>query len=243
MKKFLLNLFLFLSLVSLPMAVVVAKDKALTVVTEDWRPYNYQEQGEVKGISTAIVKKVLAKAKIDYNIAVYPWARAYKLAQAEQHVLIYTIIRIPGREMLFKWVRPLGKGGTTFLYRLKKNSHITPHTLDEARQFQVVTNRDTMNHLWLQSHGFGRLQTSSTIEHIVRMFFKGRGDLLAFNDTTLKAEFEHFGFEPSEVVPVMPLFETLPYMAVSLATPDAMVQRLQQAYDALVVEGQITFAN
>lgn len=227
-------LLIFMPVLSVP---VMAAD--LQVVTENWRPYNYSEKGQIKGLSTVIVKKVLKKAQISYSMAVYPWARAYKLAQSNKNMLIYTIVRIPAREKLFKWIRPLGKGGTTYLYRLKTNPHINPLSLEQARDYQVVTNRDTMDHLWLQSHDFKRLQTSSTIEHIVRMFFKGRGDMLAFNDRTLEAEFGHFGFDPKAVVPVMPLFKTPPYMAVSLGTSDLLVEKLQHAYDVLMQENKI----
>ena len=73
----------------------------LTVVTEDLYPYNYIENGELKGQATEIVVKVLKHAGIDYSIQVYPWARAYNLALNNKNVLIYSIVKIPSREKLF----------------------------------------------------------------------------------------------------------------------------------------------
>lgn len=216
----------------------------LKVVTEDWRPYNYLEGGEIKGVSTEIVKQVLAHAGVTYYIGVYPWARAYNMAQREPDTLIYTLIRIPQREKLFKWVRPLGKGGTTSLYRLKSRVDITPQSMEEAKKYRVVANLDSMDQQWLQDNGFSHLETPSKVEAAVRMFFAGnRVDMIAFDDSVLDAEFKTFGFNKEDVVNVMALFKTPPYFAVSLATSDAMVVRLQKAYDELLAKKEIKLVN
>ena len=55
----------------------------LEVVTEQYPPYNYEEDGQVKGVGTEVVEEVLKEAGIDYNIKVLPWARALKKAETE----------------------------------------------------------------------------------------------------------------------------------------------------------------
>ncbi len=227
-------------LTTVPLTTVVNE---LQVVTENWRPYNYLKNGKIQGVSTTVVKKVLKQAGIKYKIDVYPWARAYKLAQDHDNVLIYTIVRIAPREKLFKWVRPLGKGGTTFLYRLDKNPHINPQTLQAAQHYQVAANKDTMDHIWLRYQGFEKLQTPPTAQSILQMFFKGRTDMLAFDDATLKAELDYLGLDHTKAIKVMPLFKTPPYMAVSLGTSDKVVERLRQAYDSLLQSHQIELVN
>ncbi|WP_108652436.1 substrate-binding periplasmic protein [Dongshaea marina] len=215
----------------------------LLVVTENWRPYNYEEFGEVKGLSTEIVKKVLERAGIKYQIKVYPWARAYRMAQEDKSVMIYTIIRIPTREKLFKWVRPLGRGGVTSLYRLKKNKHISPITLQEAKSYRIGANKDSMDHLWLQDNGFHNLYTPHAVELTIKMFFYDRFDMIAFDDSTMKSEFSHYGWDPNRAVHVMPLFRTPPYIALSLATPDSIKLKLQEAYDSLMKEEMVELVN
>ena len=126
----------------------------LEIVADEWRPYNYLEEGEVKGVSSEVVKKVMDRSGLDYNITILPWTRAYDSAQKKENHLIYTIIRIPNREKLFKWIRPLGKGGKTSLYRLKKNNEVAPKTIDEAKNFRVIASKDTMDHIWLVANGF-----------------------------------------------------------------------------------------
>ena len=222
---------------------IVSSAAELEVVTENWRPYNYLEEGEVKGVSTEIVKKVLDRAGLSYSITVYPWSRAYELAQTEENCMIYTIIRIAPREELFKWVRPLGKGGTTSLYRLKKNEQINPQTIEDAKNSTVVANLNSMDHVWLEHQGFAKLETPATVESAIRMFFNERVDMIAFDDAVIQDEFKNFGFDYAEVVQVMPLFETPPYMALSLSTSDEILEKMQKAYDELLEEQKINLVN
>jgi polar amino acid transport system substrate-binding protein len=166
------------------------------------------------------------------------------MALREPNTMIYTIIRIPQREKLFKWVRPLGIGGTTSLYRLKSQESIAPKTIDEAKKYRVVANLDSMDHQWLAANGFSLLETPPKVENSVKMFFKGdRVDLIAFDDSVIEEEFKKFGFDPGDVVKVLPLFKTPPYMAVSLGTSDIVLTRLQKAYDELLKARKIKLVN
>lgn len=228
---------------SLAMTMQISYAGDLTVVTEEWKPYNYSENNEIKGLSTEIVKKVLERAAIHHTISVYPWSRAYAMAQSTPDVMIFTIIRIAPREHLFKWVRPLGKGGVSSLYRLKSKPQVNPASVEEAKNYSIVANQDSMDHLWLQSSGFTKVSTPPKVENAVRMFFGGRVDMIAFDDAVIQQEFTKFGFDPADAVRVMPLFTTPPYMALSLATPDEVLHKLQKAYDELMREGKIKLVN
>lgn len=216
------------------------KAAELLVVTEEWRPYNYSEGGEIKGTATEIVKKVLHRAGIDYTIKVYPWARAYHMGQTLENCLLYTVIRIAPRENLFKWVRPLGQGGTTCLYRLKGKDKIVLNSIDDAKEYMIVTNRDSMDHLWFESNGFTKLYLTPTIERTIHLFLRGRVDFISFDNRSIKHEFENLGLDPGQAVLVLPVFQMPYYMALSPSTSDIILETLQKAYDELLAERRIT---
>ncbi|MCP3922008.1 MAG: amino acid ABC transporter substrate-binding protein [Desulfobacterales bacterium] len=240
MKKMILKLGHFIIIFIFP---ILISAEELIVVTENWRPYNFEENREIKGVSTKIVKKVLEHAGIKYGLNVYPWNRAYNMALYDRNVLIYTIIKVAPRENKFKWIRPLGKGGTSSLYRLKKNTHINPKTIEEAKKYDIVANKNSMDHLWLEYKGFPNLDTPTAVAHSIRMLFKGRVDMIVFDDSVLKNEFESCGFDINQVSQVMPLFKTLPYMALSLTTSDDILEKLQKSYDQLIKEKKIDLVN
>ena len=233
--------YFFIGMIAYPLTTTYSE--TLEVVTENWRPYNYQEDGKIKGVSTDIVRKVLDNSGIDYTIHVYPWARAYNMALNKKNVLIYTIIRIPQREKLFKWVCPLGKGGETSLYRLKSEKTLNINTLAEAKNHYIVTNLNSMDHIWLQENGFTKLQIPSAVENSVKMFFGKRVSLIAFDSAVMEKECVNAGYEPNDLVKVIPLFKTPPYMALSKQTSDNILQILIKSYNQLSQAKKIKLVN
>ncbi len=215
----------------------------LTVVTENWRPYNYQDPvtKEVKGVSTAILKQVLNHMKINYKIKVQSWNRSYQNALNDKNVLIYTIIRTPQREKLFKWVRPLAHAGVSSLYKLKTNKELRLRNLKEAREFNgnILTNTNSMDHIWLEANGFTNLDIAPDVEASIKKIFYGRAPLIIFNNSNIDEEFANAGFDVKDVELVLPLFQTPPYMALSLSTDNDILIKIQNSYDELLAAGKI----
>lgn len=225
-------------------SVLLAESVKLQVVTENWRPYNYLENGEIKGTSTEIVKRLLDKAGFPYEIQVLPWARAYLHAQTQENVLIYTIIRIAPREGQFHWIARLGEGGTTSLYKLKGSQDINPDTIEDAKKFLIVTNIKSMDHLWLEHNHFFNLHLTPKVENAINVFFLKRADMIAFDDAVMEKEFKHLGHDPAkEVRKVMPLFRTYPYLAASLKTSERVVEKLRKTYETMQKEGGLSYSD
>lgn len=201
----------------------------LKVVTENWRPYNYEEAGEIKGTSTDRVKQILKKTDLKFNISVYPWSRSYDMALNEENILIFTLIRIAPREKLFKWVCQIGKPGKTSLYRIKGNTKVNPKNIEEAKKFSIVTNRDSMDDVWLTFNNFTKLEKPANVTDSINMILGKRAELLSFDEVTLEAELKAAGHTPEELEHVLTLFETPPYLAASLKTSDKILKKIRAA--------------
>jgi polar amino acid transport system substrate-binding protein len=210
----------------------------LKVVTENWKPYNYEENGVIKGNSTKIVKAVLDNAQIPYDIKVYQWTEAYEIAQKEADTLIYTINRTPQRENLFKWASSLGKDIQYSLYRLKKNDHIIPTSLNEAKKYKIGSQKDASGDIWLKSQSVPNVVASVKLEETVKKLFNGEVDLIIAASNIITA-IKKAGFNPDEAVAVLPVFQTTPYMALSLSTSDEVLRKIRQSYDALLKDNKI----
>ncbi len=50
--------------------------ETLELVTLQYPPYEYEENGEVKGLAVEIVKEVFKRLDQPISIKVYPWARS-----------------------------------------------------------------------------------------------------------------------------------------------------------------------
>lgn len=133
--------------------VNVAMAGELQIVTENYPPINYEENGKIKGISTDIVRAVLERAGLTADIRLYPWARAYNLAEEGRDVMIYSIARTAERENSFKWIGPLytiEEG----LFKLKSRADIKLESLEDAKAYRTGVIRGYAVHQYLLKEGF-----------------------------------------------------------------------------------------
>ena len=220
----------------------LAAAEPLRVVTEDWPPYNYTEDGKVVGLATEMVRAILDRAGVEYTLECLPWARAYGLALNDPNVLIYSILKVGDREPLFKWVRMDGFGVDMFLLRPQYRREIKVSTIEEAKGYRVGVTRESATHHFLLSKGF----TENTNLFPVRCEFLNilksephneRIDLTTGDLSSVRYWLRLAGKADDYWEPVVPLFHRDLYMAFSLRTPDDVVEQVRRACRQLGDEG------
>lgn len=216
-------------------------DEFLHVITEDWKPYNFEDNGVIKGESTENIVKVLKRAGIDYQINLYPWSRVYKMALNNENTLVYTIIRMPAREQQFIWSRPILDTEFSSLYRLKDRKNVQMSHLEEVRKYRIGVIKDSMNYYYFQQRGFADVLVPVSTNHTqnVLALLQGDIDLIASSDKHFSYAIKKIGAHPDVFEKVFPLFEIHPYMAFSHNTSPIIMDKINRAYDALVEEGKI----
>ena len=105
----------------------------LTVFTEQNPPYNWEEEGEIKGFSTQVVREMLKRTDFEYTIRCITWNTAYQNTMNHKNVMIYSIVRMNSREDLFKWVGPLAPY-QVFLFKLKSRNDIKISTIEDIKK-------------------------------------------------------------------------------------------------------------
>ncbi len=211
----------------------VAHAQEITVVTEEFPPFNYTEDGEVKGQSTEIVKAALEKAGIKAEIRIYPWARAYKMAEERKNVLIFSIMKTPARENLFKWIGPVAKAPDAFLYKLTKRTDIQIQSLDDAKPYIIGTVSEWSGHQKLKKSGFEHIEPLANDDANIKKLFAKRVDLIVASDVQIPARVERLGFLLGEIenTGVCLLKGADFYMAFSRQTSDTLVEKVKTAFE------------
>ncbi len=128
-------------------------EEKITIVTEEWAPFNYQENGKIVGFSTELLQEMLSHLKIKAPIKIYPWARAYRLALNNKNTLLYTVAKTDERQYLFKWIGPIAPRKMYF-FKLKNRNDIVVHSLTDAKSYIVGSVRDDAFSEFLYSNGF-----------------------------------------------------------------------------------------
>lgn len=229
------------SLAALIVCLLISLDvlaTPLTIVTENFPPYNYEENGKAKGLSTEVVQAVLKEAGLQCEIFFYPWARAYKLSQIYKNTLIYSIARIPEREDLFHWVGVIAPYKTS-LYKLKSNDHIVVNSLADARQFSVGVSLEDVIFTYLKGKNFRKLNIVSNDLFNIRMLTRGRLDLIAYDEASFLHKIQTEGLNPFLFERVYRLEELTGslYMAFNRDTDPTLVEKFQVALKTIKKKG------
>ncbi len=226
------------------MAVTGAQAETLAVVTENWPPYNYEEKGVIKGVSTDIVKAVCREARMDCRIEVLPWARAYQTAMTQKNVMIYTIFRLPGREDSFFWIKMDGLSTRMYLFSPKSRTDIHIDTLEDARQYRTGVTLDTSTHHFLLSMGFVEHENLFPVSYEIFNAFKAdpkvrRLDLTTGDRLSLAYWLKTYGFPADYWKEELFLFKEDFYMAFGRASDKDLVSKIQKAFDRISKKGVV----
>ncbi|HEY8908006.1 MAG TPA: transporter substrate-binding domain-containing protein [Rhodoferax sp.] len=219
---------------------VATHSETITAVTET-TPYTFLKGERIAGPATEVVEKTLQAAGLtDYQLKLYPWARAYDMALKEPGVLIYLIARTPVREQQFQWAGEIMKI-QYHLYRLRARTNIQVKTLADAKNYTIGVMRDDVRQQYLQTKGFFRLAMSAQSIDNFNKLINGQVDLVPLteddaNSLCLQAHFDCAGLER-----VLTLDEASSglYMAYSTSTQASIVQKTRAAFDKLKADGTV----
>lgn len=214
----------------------------LKAVTTPMSPYQTLEQGEVSGSNTDWVRRLLTEAGVEAEFAMYPWARAYQLAQSEPNVLIYAIARTEAREAEFEWIGRIASFELAVL--VKANQKAALHSrLAQQQALSLALPRNHTAVPLVQSLSEAELldvfYTASTDEAL-QLLMNGRIDAVVENPLLLPELLKPYQL-PGDAVKVLlpiPASRADVYLAASKGTRAAVVERLQQAWQRLYGEQQ-----
>jgi polar amino acid transport system substrate-binding protein len=213
--------------------------QSITVVTEEYPPYNFHDpaKNQISGMATEVVEEVLKRSKLDYTLSLYPWARAYQMAQDAPNVLIYSIGRNEKRETLFKWVDVIAPYDV-YLYRLKSRPEIKVSSVDDIKHYKIGAVRDDVRAQYLEKAAVPLdlvIEDSANAKKLASQ----RIDLFPIDELAMVALYKREGLDPHSVVKAFKL-EALSaglYMAFSKQTPDELVRKCRAALAQIKKDG------
>jgi polar amino acid transport system substrate-binding protein len=239
-RRYALPLLFYLACI-FPIRAAAEPFPAFKIMTEDWRPYNYEEQGVPKGLAVDTLVLMLQRVGSQQgrgDIHFYPWERGYQTIQMLPRVILFSMTRTPERDPLFKWVGPLADN-TVSLFALKSR-HIVVNSAADLKKFKIdtyvgsVSGELLVTKFGLKPDGLDRSNTQATSLQKVML---GRGDMFPASVPTLQQMCATLPCKLDDFEPVFELNRAHLYYALSKDTPDAVVAQLQKSFDELKAEG------
>ncbi|EPP5808852.1 ABC transporter substrate-binding protein [Vibrio sp. IRLE0018] len=210
--------------------------QAITYLTEEYPPYNFTEEGELRGIAVDLLVAASAIAMqpvTKEDISVQPWARAYRSALIDKHTVLFSMTRTKLRENLFNWVGPISS--TRIVVMAKKDAQIVINRSSDLVQYRIGVIRDDVGEQLLLELGVPRnsMQESSYASTLAEQLYKGRIDLWAYEENVASWWISKAGFNSNEFEAVYVLQEGELYYAFNKDVSGDSVRMLQQAIDVL----------
>jgi len=212
-------------------AVSAGELDKVRVVTSIFPPFSYSENGEAKGVAVDQARLMFAELGISPKIEVYPWARAYTIAEREPNVLIFSMGRNAKREPLFKWLGEI-TGFDVHIYRSRARPDLSISALADLKKHTVLGLIKDIKADYLRAHDIKVSEVRSE-DLAVKMLLAGRADLMASDRNAMNYRLKNMGMEPGALEPVYHIKELSNplYAAFSINTDDAIVARFKAALE------------
>jgi polar amino acid transport system substrate-binding protein len=210
------------------------------VVTEEWAPYNYQEHNQLKGMTTEVVRAIMALTGDDFEVVLLPSMRASHILQNRPKTIMYSMFRTPAREPLYKWVGPIVEDAI-HPYQLANAAPLNSREqlLNAA---QITTRHAGLLPQVLESQGFINLDKSATENlQLYRMLLAGRTNIIV-GDTDAGVVYysRQLNIAPGTLrqIPVE-VYRSSLYIAFSRDSDDRVVAAWTNALEQLRQSGEL----
>ena len=215
---------------------VSATAQEMTIITEEYPPLNFTEDGNITGASTEIVKEILRRLKQPDNIKVLPWARGYNLSKTEPNVILFSTTRTKEREDQFYWVGPISTARNGFY--AKKGNALRINSLEDAKKVgSIATYTADAREQLLKAWGFTNLDSSKSAASNLKKLMSGRVDLWIYDNLGLPSVLKRAGVDPSDVELVFAIDQVDLYIAISKRTSKETVKMWQASLQAMKDDG------
>ena len=208
----------------------------LKFVTEDYPPFNYVENGTLKGISVDMLAGVYREMNMTFtpgHIQVLPWDEAYETALYENNTVVLAVTRLPEREDLFKWAGPIGSQHQVIFS--SRDEHIVISTSRDLDEYRIGVVKDDAAILQLEELGVNESQlvVMENVPELISAMQAHTIDLWCYGENagryyTGKATGNPGYFEVAYTLDSVDI-----YYAFNRNTPDETVEAFQTALDTL----------
>lgn len=208
-----------------------AHAETLKLLTEEYPPYNFHENGTIRGASVEQAELIMKALGIEYSLEILPWARALSLTENQPRTCLFTTGHDDARDKRFKWVEPLLIDHMVMVR--KAGSGVNPANIEEAKRFTVGTQREDFSANFLTKNNFPKIDLAADMETTVKKLLSDRIDLMM----TSKKTFETMHDQGKALESALVLEGKLYGFACNLDLPDDLIVKMQAQLDALIGNG------
>lgn len=210
----------------------------LKIMTENFLPYNYEHEGKVKGLCSAVVKSVQKSVGNTTPILVRPWSESYNELQNGKNIALFCTTRTEQREKLFKWVGPIAYSNLVFQESTLNPTNIK--TMEDAKKAGYVgVLKNDSSYEYLKSQGFDKLKVYDTEQQMYLALTEGDFALTTGNELNLPLLIKDLNL-PKRIIRNTPvvIYRKGMYVAFSKDVSADLIRTWQSALDKIKESGE-----
>ncbi|MCF7791570.1 MAG: transporter substrate-binding domain-containing protein [Victivallales bacterium] len=229
-------------LIAFLLCIIAFAGKDYKIVTEDYPPFNYVENGKLKGISTEIIKLILKEINwSDTDIQVLPWDIALELSKHTPNTIIFSMVRTPKREKNFKWVGPIATDYWNIYSMSKigtKEMNYDLNTLEDAKKYSIATQHKGAFTEHLVNKKFAHLQLTKNLYDSVKEMLNYKAQLIAASELPFYCVLSKEKIDQELIQCVLKVKTIDMYIGFNKNIPDSVVHKFEQALNKLKQSGK-----
>lgn len=221
---------LFISILSCRKTGEKSYSYSLRFVSEEYRPFNYTEDGRVTGLGPELLRAICRQLNIPFKVEMMPWTDGLQQVNENPHAVLFSTILNAERKDLYKWAGPYASLDWNFYSASGSGLNIT--SLDDARKVNkigVLQDYSITQHL--VSQGFDNLVFCDDNIDAFDKLLKNEIDLFPSDGITAQSALNTLGHSIYDLRPHMVILTELVYFAFNKEVPDRVVADFQSAID------------
>ena len=223
------HLILILCIVlAVPVCSAVEIPKDLQIITEDYPPQNYLDNGTLKGISVDVIEEVFYRLESDINrssFQVLPWQDGYNLTLTTPDTMLFSTVRNPERENLFLWAGPIMTDRKVLF--MVNNTILPDKTVSSLR---IVALKDDAGTGYALKAGAPKEHIHEALsgEDAIKMLENGSVDAFSYGEIAGRRMIDRYAQDPARIVTGIPLESVETYVAFNKETSPEFVDTVNR---------------
>ncbi len=211
----------------------------LTILSEVVKPYNYEENGQMKGIVVEAVEVILSELQLSNPIEMSSnWDAIYQRLKTEDNIMVLTTGFNAERKDLFKWAGPVALLQVGFV--TVSSSDLQLASVAEAKELQSIgIVKSFFTAEILRDLGFTNLVEYENAVALIQALYAGNVQVIFENLNMLQTVAADNDLDRSRLKSVMTYSTSQAYLAFSKNVSDKIVETWQGKLDELKDDGSL----
>ena len=209
----------------------------LTIYTEESPKAHFKDaDGKITGYVYEFVLAMQKKMGDKTPIQMVSWEQGYNLASTKPNVVLFSTTFTEERRPLFKWVGPVSE--SVWVLYAKAGAGIKIKSLESAKSLKKIgTYKDDVREQFLKEKGFKNLESVTDDSLNLKKLMDNSIDVWVSSRDRAPFAVKEMGIPMESIEPVLKMVEKGLFIVFNAQTPDDIVDKWLDAYDALRSDG------